>query len=62
MLWLLRLRLGELEEQLLLNTEEDRELHDEVEATLTEDELELLLLLLVRALELPLLEDQEEYP
>ena len=61
MLWLLRLRLSELEEQLLLNTEEDRELHEEVEAALTEDELELLLLLLVRSHEHPLLEDQEEY-
>ena len=36
-------------------------MHEEVEVASTEDELELLLLLLVRALEHPQLEEQEEY-
>ena len=57
---LLKLRHGELEEELWLNIEEDSELHDELpESSLADDELEQLLLLYVW-LEQPLLEEDEE--
>ena len=60
LLWLLMLRLRELEDELWLSFEDDTELHEELfESWLSEDEC-LLLLLQQDWIEHPLLEEQEE--